>query len=189
MPEFRKFFEYRVRMASVDRFSTSRLHGHRLDLDDFAVLHGMHRDQKVMRTLGGTRSEEGTHDYVRRNLEHWKCYGYGLWILRTRDDGSFVGRSALRHVELNGNNEIEVGYALMQQYWGRGLATEVTLELVKLAFTGLGIPNLVAFTLPDNVASRRVMEKAGGAYEGDIIHANQPHVLYRFRPSNSVSLC
>jgi RimJ/RimL family protein N-acetyltransferase len=123
-------------------------------------------------------------DYLQRNLEHWDRYGHGLWILRGRDDGRFVGRSAVRHVELGGKDEIEVGYALMRQHWGYGLATEIAREMIKLAFSSLGITDLVAFTLLENVASRRVMEKAGGIYERDIIHAEELHMLYRFRPTS-----
>jgi [ribosomal protein S5]-alanine N-acetyltransferase len=173
-------------MAPVDRFSTARLHAFRLQPDDFSIVHRMHQDHEVMKTLGGIRSEAKTRDYMQRNLEHWERYGYGLWILRGPDDRGFVGRSAIRHVELDGKDEIEVGYALMREYWGRGLATEVTHEMIKLAFSSLGIADLVAFTLRENVASRRVMEKAGGTYEGDIVHDDQSHVLYRFRPSRPV---
>ncbi len=45
--------------------------------------------------------------------------------------------------------------------------------------TKLGIRDLVAFTLPTNLGSRGVMEKAGFRYERDITWANLPHVLYR----------
>jgi ribosomal-protein-alanine N-acetyltransferase len=51
-------------------------------------------------------------------------------------------------------------------------------ECVELAFGPLGLDRLVAFTLPDNVASRRVMEKSGFIYERHIEHAGLPHVLY-----------
>jgi RimJ/RimL family protein N-acetyltransferase len=173
-------------MAPAERFSTARLDASRLQPDDFSIVHRMHQDHEVMKTLGGIRSEGKTRVYLRTNLEHWDRYGYGLWILRERRDQRFVGRSAIRHVELDGKDEIEVGYALMRQYWGRGLATEVAREMIKLAFSSLRITDLVAFTLRENVASRRVMEKAGGIYERDIVHADQPHVLYRFRPSSPV---
>ena len=51
-------------------------------------------------------------------------------------------------------------------------------ECVELAFGPLGLDRVVAFTLPDNVASRRVMAKAGFIYGRDIEHAGLPHVLY-----------
>ena len=65
------------------------------------------------------------------------------------------------------------------EFWGRGLATELALESVRLGFTELKLPDLVSFTLPTNRASRHVMEKAGFQYEQNIVHADLPHVLYR----------
>ena len=50
---------------------------------------------------------------------------------------------------------------------------------VEVAFEDLDLEEVVAFTLPDNIASRRVMEKAGFAYDRDIQRAGLPHVLYR----------
>lgn len=63
-------------MASVDRFSTARLHASRLEPDDFGILNRMHEDEVVMGTLGGIRSQEDTRNYLRKNLEHWDRYGY-----------------------------------------------------------------------------------------------------------------
>ena len=52
---------------------------------------------------------------------------------------------------------------------------------LEVAFQVLGRDSVVAFTLHDNLASRRVMEKNGMTYEKDIIHAGLPHLLYRKR--------
>jgi RimJ/RimL family protein N-acetyltransferase len=52
---------------------------------------------------------------------------------------------------------------------------------VTVAFENLGMSDLVAFTLPINQASRRVMEKIGFSFERDIVHAGLPHVLYRIK--------
>ena len=60
-----------------------------------------------------------------------------------------------------------------------GLATEISKAMVKLAFKQLGLESLVAFTLPNNLASRRVIEKVGGKYERNIVHAGESHVLYQ----------
>ena len=48
-----------------------------------------------------------------------------------------------------------------------------------MAFDVLGLPDLVTYTLPGNLASRRVMEKLGFTYEREVVHADLPHVLYR----------
>jgi [ribosomal protein S5]-alanine N-acetyltransferase len=164
----------------VERLDTARLVGEHVCDTDFGDLCAMNRNPDVMATLGGLRSDDETREYLQLNLDHWNRYGYGLWMLRSRGGGQFVGRSALRHIHIGGRDEIEVGYALLPDFWGRGLATEVAREIVKLAFSDLEIESLVSFTLPTNAASRRVMEKAGGAYERDVVHAGHLHVLYRF---------
>ncbi len=105
-------------------------------------------------------------------------------MLRSIEGRSFVGRSAIRHVNVGGADEVEIGYAIMPAYWERGLATEVSREMVRLAFEVLKINELVAFTLPTNVRSRRVIEKVGGTFERDIVHSGHLHVLYRIRAAS-----
>jgi ribosomal-protein-alanine N-acetyltransferase len=63
--------------------------------------------------------------------------------------------------------------------WNEGFATELARASLQVGFTDLGLAEVIAFTLPDNLASRRVMEKAGFVYDREIIHAGLPHVLYR----------
>jgi RimJ/RimL family protein N-acetyltransferase len=139
-----------------------------------------------METLGGLRSDDQTREYLEQNLAHWDRHGYGLWLLREAQSGAFVGRSAIRHLSVGGNDEVEIGYALMPEYWGRGLATEVSRKMVRIAFDQLRLHGkLVAVTLPNNVASRRVIEKADGVFERNIVHADLPHALFRFRNAHA----
>ena len=92
-----------------------------------------------------------------------------------------MGSATLRRVEIEDRPEVEVGYRVAAAWWGRGIATEVASALVAVARDQLGLAEIVAFTLPSNLASRRVMEKVGFTYERDIEWAALPHVLYRLR--------
>jgi [ribosomal protein S5]-alanine N-acetyltransferase len=92
-----------------------------------------------------------------------------------------VGLAMLRRVQIEGPDEVEVGYRVAAAWWRRGIATEMATALGGVARDRLGLEEIVAFTLPDNVGSRRVMEKAGFRYERDIEWARLPHVLYRQR--------
>jgi RimJ/RimL family protein N-acetyltransferase len=103
-------------------------------------------------------------------------------VWRLRESGEFAGRGGLRHTEIEGVLETEVAWAVVPELWGRGLGTEIGRAAVDHAFARLGLPDVVAFTLPDNLPSRRVMEKLGFALEREISHAGLPHVLYRVRP-------
>jgi RimJ/RimL family protein N-acetyltransferase len=77
-------------------------------------------------------------------------------------------------------NEVEAGWAIVPERWGQGLATELARTAIEAASGPLRLREVVAFALPDNLASRRVMEKTGFVFERDIIHAGFPHVLYRW---------
>lgn len=164
------------------RFETPRLlaaRAHPADLDDLVR---MHTDPAVMATLGGAAwTLDETRAFLDRVLDHWDRYGYGVWMLRSREDEGFVGRAGLRRKAIDGYEETELLYACMPAYWRLGLISEAVEEIVAIAFEHLMVPSLVAFTLPTNAASRRVMEKAGFLYERDFIHAGELHVLYRRR--------
>jgi ribosomal-protein-alanine N-acetyltransferase len=106
-------------------------------------------------------------------------YGFGLWILRDARDGRVAGRCVIRHLDVDGTDEVELGYGLHTQYWGRGLATEIAQELLRHGREALRLPTLVAITRPANVGSQRVLIKTGLVYERDIDHDGVPHLLYR----------
>ena len=89
-----------------------------------------------------------------------------------------VGRGGLQYTYTAGLHDVEAAWAIVPERWGQGLATELALACVEVGFEQLGLRQIVAFTLPDNVASRRVMEKAGFEYERDIVHVGLAHVLY-----------
>ncbi len=151
------------------------------DWEDFLR---MHQDPRVMTTLGGIRPVEDIKAFLGRLVADWDKHGFGWWSARDLETGRFAGRGGPRHVLIEGRDEVEVGYGFLPEFWGRGFATELARESVRVGFTKLHLPNLVSFTLPTNLASRRVMEKAGFRYERDFTYASLPHVLYRQMAAN-----
>jgi hypothetical protein len=85
----------------MESFETTRLSAERLSEGHLAELVALHLDPHVMRFVGGVRSPEATRAYLTANLEHWDRFGFGLWVLRTRD-GKFAGRAGIRHVVVEG---------------------------------------------------------------------------------------
>lgn len=166
-------------MRTVETLRTGRLVAERLSTDHLDELLGMNSDPRVMATLGGVRTYEETEKYLGDNLAHWERYGFGIWVFRDVADWSFVARAGLRHTCVGGGDEVELAYALRAEFWGLGLATELARAVVALGFERLGLEEIVSFTLPTNLASRRVMEKACFEYERDIVQAGVPYVLYR----------
>jgi len=134
-----------------------------------------------MANLGGVRDEAGTAEYMERNLVHWAEHGFGLWMLRDPAAAVPIGRAALRHLDVEGVDEVEVGYGFLPEYWGRGLATEVARACVGIGRDRLGLRSVVALTLPTNVASQQVMLKVGLVYAREIALAGSSQLLFRTR--------
>jgi RimJ/RimL family protein N-acetyltransferase len=153
------------------------------DLEDYDRLLN-HPD--VARTLGGGRTRDQVTDCLVRNVAHFTQHGFGVWTLRNRQ-GAFVGWGGLKRIGLGGRPEVEILYALLPEYWGRGLATELSTAAVSLGLGELRLPSVIGFTLVDNARSRRVLEKSGLVYERAFEHAGVPHVLYRIRADGGVA--
>ena len=163
---------------------TARLRAERLTPAHATELVAMGMDPRVSRTLWpwpGGPTEADLRAGLRRQLDHWNRNGFGLWLLRDRLDGEMVGRGGLQWTDVAGHSAVEAAWSIVPARWGRGLATELALAAVATAFGDMDLNQVVAITLPDNTASRRVMEKAGFVYDRDISHAGLPHVLYRRR--------
>lgn len=105
-------------------------------------------------------------DRLRRINDHWVSHGFGVWgvVLPERDE--VIGHCGLRSVE-EWPGDVEVLYALGRPWWGNGYATEAARASVRLGFERLGLPRIVGFALPENAASRRVLEKAGMRLRGE----------------------
>ncbi len=116
--------------------------------------------------------------------------GYGLRVVELPGEAGFIGSVGLTipRVSLPFCPCVEIGWRIVPKFWGRGYATEAALASVKSGFEELGLEELVSFTVPENLASLRVMEKIGMTRDpdGDFEHIGlaeghplRPHVLYR----------
>ena len=174
-----------ARASAPTELDTPRMRGEPLGPEHETEMAELTLDPRVYRTLWPW-SFPPTRADVRSSLadkrRHWERYGFGLWLLRDRSTGELVGRGGLQYTDALGGYAVEAAWAIVPERWGRGLASELARASVKVAFDSLRLEELIAITLPDNAASRRVMEKAGFRYDRDIVHVGLAHVLYRRRP-------
>lgn len=129
--------------------------------------------------MGGVRTSAETDAYLERNLEHWVEHGFGIWVLRDPDSGALIGRAGLRHILVEHTEEVELAYALLPRFWGRGLGTTAARACVTIGREWVGLPSVVALVAPDHAGSRRVLAKAALVRERDVHHMSRPHLLYR----------
>ncbi len=168
----------------IEIIETHRLRAERIQEHHWQLWLNMGFNPTVMATLGGMWSGEKAQKKFQWNCEQWKDYGHGQWMLFDKAAGEFIGRSGVRKVTVNGKEEVKLGYALMPEFWGQGLAVDVGKKALLIAFDKFYYPSVAGYTLVDNKRSERVLQKIGFSFEKNIMHANQPHVLYRYQNPN-----
>ncbi|HEY3741055.1 MAG TPA: GNAT family N-acetyltransferase [Bryobacteraceae bacterium] len=157
------------------------------DLEPFAA---MNADPEVMQHFPSTLTREQTAAGIKRVEAHFERYGWGL--LAAEHEGAFIGYVGLFHVpfESHFTPAVEIGWRLKRSHWNRGLATEAARACLQFGFEKAGLQEIVSFTIPINLPSRRVMEKIGMQHDaqGDFEHPKVPaghpmrrHVLYRIK--------
>jgi len=144
-------------------------------------------DPRVGETLGGAATPADVDAQIAWVRRRWAEHGFGWYAFLDRGSGALVARGGPQATHVEGSPAVEVGWAVHADRWGQGLATELGAASVAHAFGPLGLCELVSFTLPDNLASRRVMEKLGFSHAGEIEHAGLPHVLYRLSAATARS--
>lgn len=143
---------------------TERLVLRRFTCDDVDNLVELDSDPDVMRFINGGRPTP-RHEIENVIMPAFlgndeRFGGLGFWAAIERSTGQFVGWFHLRPAEGAGD-ELELGYRLRRSAWGKGLATEGSRALIDKAFAEPGVQRVFASTMVVNVASWRVMEKAG----------------------------
>ena len=159
----------------------------------------MSADPRVMEYLPTPLSPAECEALIARIESHFDQHGFGLWAVELLDRAScigFVGLSVPRF-EAHFTPCVEIGWRLAADYWGQGLATEAARAALAFGFENLGLKEIVSFTVPQNLRSRRVMERLGMTHdrsddfdhpvlsEG---HRLSRHVLYRASVGHGLAL-
>lgn len=160
---------------------TERLRGRRptlADLDDYLrIWTDLRIPEDVW--LAERRSEDDVERVLRATIAHWERWGFGAWTAVERATGDVVGRVGLAHRRLEGGPEVELAWFLDVDVWGRGYATELGREAVRVAFDELELDDVVALAEPADEACRAVMVKVGLRYERALEVDGLEHVLFR----------
>src|SRR6266446_9133853 len=157
------------------------------DLGSFAALNA---DPAVMEYFPKTLSREESDALAGRIQAAMKLRGFGLWAVEVPGVADFIGFVGLSvpAFEASFSPCVEIGWRLARAHWGMGYATEAASAALRYAFDRLRLDEVVAFTVPANARSRRVMERIGmrRSPSEDFHHPNiseghplRLHVLYR----------
>jgi RimJ/RimL family protein N-acetyltransferase len=169
---------------------TERLYLRRWRIDDRAPFARLNSDPRVVEFLPGALSQEVSDALADRIQAHFEEHGFGQCAVEISGIARFAGfiGLSLPRFEAKFTPCIEVGWRLDPDFWNQGYATEGAQAALKFGFEALQATEIVSFTVPANIRSRRVMEKLGMTYSAsdDFDHPLVPdghplrrHVLYR----------
>ena len=177
-------------MSRTDSITTERLLLRRWCEDDREPFAEMMADPEFNRYMPGPFDRSESDAMIERFEEHFKIEGFGMWALELPGQVPFIGCTGLTvpRTDLPFCPCVEIGWRIVSQFWNHGYATEAAKASLQFGFEQLGLDEIVSFTVADNLASRRVMEKIGMSRdtEGDFEHPAlaeghplRPHILYR----------
>jgi RimJ/RimL family protein N-acetyltransferase len=146
--------------------------------EDIDVLAELMANPDFMRFSLGPYTREQTETVLHKFLS-WNQAGLpSQFAVIFRSNNELIGYCGFLHQQIDGTNEIEIGYRLHPHYWGRGLATEAARAVRDQAFADLKLPRVISLIHPDNVPSRRVAEKNGMELEKETVFRGFPTLVF-----------
>lgn len=115
------------------------------------------------------------HEHTKNGIDMALRHGHPAgWLVRF--EGRVIGDCGI-HAPVDDNGSLEIGYGLAAPYRGRGFGTEVATVISGWLLSQPGVSVVRATTLPANVASQRVLEKAGFS----VVRSGDAEIAYELR--------
>jgi len=157
------------------------------DEENFFLLNG---DPEVMRYIRTPKDRQECSVFLKRNIDLYRQLPLvGRWAMVEKNTHAFVGSFAIIPVESTDNRrqtELQLGYALLKPYWGKGYATESTLAGRRYAFEVIKLARIVAITEPANLASQKVLLRCGFIKHANIQEGNRELCYFSSRNPHAI---
>ena len=167
-----------VKQFTPRQIETPRLRLRRFTMDDLDELYRIYSHPDLSKYIQNDKplTWKQTKAAIKSMAENWEKYHFGVWAVIYKEHEKLIGHCGLKFLE--NTLEVQIGYLLLKSYWGRGLGTEAASAVLKYGFEVANLPQIVAVAKPENIASRRVLEKVGLKYEKDAYFYENNVVYY-----------
>ncbi|HJA64694.1 GNAT family N-acetyltransferase [Lachnoclostridium sp. An169] len=174
---------------------TERLILREMEQSDFTNLAEILQNPKVMYAYEHDFSEEDVQEWLDRQMERYRKYGFGLWAVLLKHAGVFseetvtektmIGQAGLTVQPYRDTEVLEIGYLFKEQFWHHGFAREAAAACRDYAFEHLGCDKVHPIIKVDNIPSIRVAEGIGMTREDEFItsyyNGDMKHFLYSLK--------
>lgn len=160
-------------------FSTQRLRLEKIERSHLDDLFTLVSNPKVQKYFPKTLNRNETEEFYEKIRNCYKTDGYCFWAVVREDDNQFIGICGILKQEVDGQVETEIGYRILDKFWGKGYGTEAAEGCIKYAKEKLKKASVISLIRSVNAPSIRVAEKNGLIFEKESIFHGLPHHVYR----------
>lgn len=161
---------------------TKRLFLREMTQTDFNDLCKMLKDKDVMYAYEHAFSDKEAHEWLDRQIQRYKDYGFGLWAVILKDNGEMIGQCGLTMQNTDDKQVLEIGYLFCKEYWHNGYATEAAKACKDYAFENLLANEVYSIIRDNNIASQNVAKRNGMTVCGKFVKhyygIDMPHLLF-----------
>ncbi|MCY9269714.1 GNAT family N-acetyltransferase [Bacillus licheniformis] len=147
---------------------TDRLILRKMRHDDAENLLEIFSDPAAMEYYPSTKNEKQTLQWIDWTLENYEKHGTGLWISEHKQTSEFLGQCGIVPQEVEGSNEMEIGYLFKRSVWKNGYATEAASACKQYGFESFHLKKIASLPDAKNLPSRKVAERIGMTLEKTI---------------------
>lgn len=140
---------------------TERLYLRELKQSDFSSLCKILQDQDVMYAYEHAFDDIETQEWLDRQINRYKDYGFGLWAVILKETDEMIGQCGLTIQEFNNKQVLEVGYHFQKAFWHNGYAIEAAIACKEYAFKILNADEVFSIIRDNNIASQNVAKRNG----------------------------
>jgi RimJ/RimL family protein N-acetyltransferase len=162
---------------------TDRLTLRQVTIEDAHFILKLLNEPSFLSYIGdkGVRTLDDARDYILKGpVESYRRFGFGLYLTELKENGISIGMCGL--LKRESLKDVDIGYALLPQFWGQGYASEAASAVMAYGKSVLGLNRIVAVTSPDNQSSIKVLEKLGLRYERMVRLSEDEREIKLFAP-------
>lgn len=161
---------------TIPTITTDRLVLRAPKVEDFEPLCAYFQDPRSAFN-GGPLEHNDVWGVLLKNMGQWHLLGHGLWHITEPGKDRYIGFAGIFHPR--DWPEPELGYGIMAEFEGKGLASEAVIAARHAAATHFGFDHLPSYIAPDNARSAALAKRVGATFETEItLRGNIAH-LYR----------
>lgn len=167
-------------------FETGRLSIQPYSIDDFEHFFRLNSDEEIMRYIRPAQNREQSRDFFTKVLaDYAEQPGMGRWAMFSKEEQRFIGSFAV--IPVQDSIDIQLGYALLQENWGKGYASESVRGGIDYAFNVLNLSSIAGITEAANLNSQKVLLRNGFVFEKTFSEQEKMLHFYRITRSGNVT--